>query len=93
MSANARTDRRVIGRTPVYAKTYGSASVYGNTAYGSSTTTFTGGQPIIGGSHKQGLTVKMYKNEDVEAQGALSAREQLGPKWKSIVATNKATCL
>jgi hypothetical protein len=80
----------VAGYTPVSANTYGtgSATRYGNSVYGSgySTTTFTGGQPIIAGSHDQGLVVKMFKDGDPAGSNAVPARETLGPKWKEAVA-------
>ena len=43
LDGKSRAERGTF-TTPLQANTTGSASVYGNTAYGSSTTTFTGGQ-------------------------------------------------
>jgi hypothetical protein len=79
----------VAGYTPVQANTYGSgtATRYGNSVYGSgySTTTVTGGQPIVAGSHDQGLVVKMFKDGDPAGSNAVSARGTLGAKWKETV--------
>ncbi|MBU2581135.1 MAG: hypothetical protein KJ622_05390 [Alphaproteobacteria bacterium] len=87
----------VVGHTPVVARTSGSGygTVYGNNVSMTtgSTTTVTGGQPIIAGSHNQGLVVKMYKDGQPGADNAISARAELGPKWQEIVAAPGATCL
>lgn len=87
----------VVGYTPVTAYTTGSvtANRFGNqvTANGNATTTYSGGQPITGGSHNQGLVVKMFKDADPVASNAVSARETLGGKWQDIVAQNSVTCL
>ena len=82
---------RVAGHTPVVASTTGTASVYGNVAYGQATTTYYGGQPIIAGSHDQGLIVKMFKEGDPAGANAISARQQLGPEWKKVVTETEAT--
>lgn len=59
---------RVVGHTPVTAHTTGSATAtrFGNfaTAHGSSTTTFSGVQPIVVGRHNQGIVVKMFREGD-----------------------------
>jgi hypothetical protein len=79
----------VAGYTPIQANTYGSgtATRYGNSVYGSgsSTTTVTGGQPIVAGSHDQGLVVKMFKDGDPAGSNAVSARGTLGPKWREAL--------
>jgi hypothetical protein len=86
----------VVGYTPVIAQTtgYATATGYGNsaTAYGSATTTYSGGQPIIAGSHRQGLTVKMFRGDDAAGANALSARAELGPKWAELVKSETMTC-
>jgi hypothetical protein len=78
LGAAAENNVRVVGHTPVQAHTVGTATAtgYGNvvTATGSSTTTYTGGSPIIAGSHDQGLIVKMFKDGDPMRQRELSAR-------------------
>lgn len=98
LGAQAQNDIRVVGHTPVQAHTTGTATAtgYGNTvnAYGQSTTTYTGGQPIMGGSRNQGLVVKMFKNGDPAGAKALPARAQLGPEWQKIVNEGASnTCL
>jgi Protein of unknown function (DUF3987) len=97
IGGDAQSDIRVVGYTPTTASTTGSAAGtrYGNTAtiYGSSNTVVTGGQPIYGGSHGQGLLVKMFRDGDPAGANALSARETLGPDWQDAVNKNKWTCL
>jgi hypothetical protein len=91
-----RNDVGVVGYTPVTAHTtgYATATGYGNTAtaYGSATTTYSGGQPIIGGAHRQGLAVKMFREDDPAGKNALSARGELGPKWAEYVKSETITC-
>lgn len=88
---------RVVAYTPVIANTTGFATASGSgnyaTAYGQSTTTYSGGQPIIAGAHNQGLVVKMFKANDPSAMNALDARAELGPDWEKIAANNSYTCL
>lgn len=90
-------DVRVVGYTPVQANTIttGSAHVYGNTVYGnsSSNTVVSGGQPIMGGTHNQGLVVKMFKSTDPAAANAIDARAALGPDWKKYVESGVNTCM
>ncbi|MFM9939439.1 MAG: hypothetical protein ACKVP7_08080 [Hyphomicrobiaceae bacterium] len=84
---------RVVGHTPVIANTTAHATAFGNHAYGQARTTYTGGQPIIGGSHNQGLIVKMFKEGDPAGANAVSARQMLGPDWKKAVTEGSAsTC-
>ncbi|MBU2531317.1 MAG: hypothetical protein KKB37_01150, partial [Alphaproteobacteria bacterium] len=87
----------VVGYTPVVAQESHSGSVYSGgygsaSYYGSSRTYVSGGQPIIAGSHNQGLLVRMYRDGQEGAAGALSAKSELGPKWQEIVKNPIATC-
>ena len=97
LGAEAQNNVRVVGHTPIVANTYGSGTVnaYGNTATyrGQSNTYFSGGQPIVGGSHDQGLAIRMYRATDPEAANAVDARRTPGPDWQKIVAKGPgATC-
>jgi hypothetical protein len=93
-----RNNGGVIGYTPVVAHTAGTATAYGGpgyyaTAYGNSTTTYSGGRPIIAGSHDQGLVIKMFKNGDPAGAKAVSARGTLGPNWKQAIREDtRGTC-
>jgi hypothetical protein len=97
VGAGYQNNVRVVGHTPIVATTTGTATAtgYGNTAYatGSSMTTYSGGQPIVGGAHDQGLTIKMFKDGDPLGANAVSARQSLGPDWKKVVeAGSGMTC-
>jgi hypothetical protein len=82
---------RVTGYTPVQAQTQtdGFGTTAGNTAFvsGRSTTTYTGGQAIIGGSYDQVLTVQMFRMGDPGSERSISARTTLGPNWQKAVAS------
>ena len=83
----------VIGYTPVVAQTNGTAYATGYGGYaGQSTTTYSGGNPIIAGSHNQALVVKMFKDGDPAGANGVSARQQLGPDWKKAIESDVATC-
>jgi hypothetical protein len=96
VAGQSQSDIRVVGYTPTTAQTSGvaTATAHGRTvtAHGTATTTVTGGQPIYGGSHQQGLIVKMFKDGDSAGANAVSARETLGPEWQDAVRKNKWTC-
>jgi len=95
LGGDAQNNVGVVGYTPVQAHTTGSATAtgYGNVAYasGQSTTTYSGGQPIIAGTHDQGLVIKMFREGDPAGANALGAREQLGPKWAEVVKESVST--
>ena len=84
---------RVVGYTPVQAQTTTNAagSSYGNASFvsGQSTTTYTGGQAMIGGSYDQVLTVQMFRSGDPGFERAISARATLGPDWQKAVASKQ----
>lgn len=92
-----QNDVHVMGYTPVVAQTDSSATVngFGNTATvnGNSTTTYSGGAPIVGGSHDQALVVKMFKEGDPAGGNAIPARQTLGPEWQKAVDEKSMTCL
>jgi hypothetical protein len=82
LSGAGQTETRVLGYTPTTAHTTGTATAtsFGNTAtaIGSSTTTVTGGVPIVAHANNQDLIVKMFKQGDPAGANALDARQQLG---------------
>jgi len=97
LDGQAQDNVGVVGYTPVTANTYGTATAYGSpgfaTAYGSSTTTYSGGQPIIAGTHDQEIVVQMFHANDPGAQNAIPARNVLGPNWQKIAANGfPSTC-
>lgn len=44
-------------------------------------------------SHSNELVVKMFREGDRAAVGAISARETLGPDWKDLSSKSSMTCL
>jgi hypothetical protein len=93
---DAQNNVRVIGTTPVEARTSTQAygTIRGNKVdlYGTSTTTYGGGYPIVAGSHDQALVVKMFHDSDPDGQNAISARTTLGPEWQKLVTEKTNTC-
>lgn len=96
VSGTSETNVGVLGYTPTIAQTSGlaSANSVGNSTFvsGHTTTTFSGGHPIVGGTHDEGLVVKMFSALDPAGANALDARAVLGPEWMQTVAENKMTC-
>jgi hypothetical protein len=93
VDAAASSNVGVVGYTPVTAHTTSSATATGyGSAIGSSTTTFSGGYPIVAGRHRQGVLVKMFREGDPAGDNALSARSELGPKWREAVESETFTC-
>lgn len=87
----------VVGYTPMTAHSFGTTTAMGDsnfaTAYGSSTTTYSGGSPIFFGHHNQEILVHMFRRTDAGSNNAISARRLLGPHWKNIVKTGfSSTC-
>lgn len=96
VNADYQNNVRVVATTPVVAQTntVGSVHVQGNMATGnaSSTTTYSGGFPIVAGHHREAVIVKMFKNGDPQAADALDARSELGSNWQEAVASPDQTC-
>lgn len=92
LDAQAADNVRAIGRTPVTSYNTGSAYVMGNNVYGNSTTTYSGGLPIMGGRRDVSLVVQMFKPGDPGIDNAISAKTFLGPDWAEQVASDNFTC-
>lgn len=92
VGAHASSDVRVVGHTPVFASTSFSANTFGGTTFGTGTTTFSGGQPIVGGSHDQEFLIRMFNSGDVGFDRAIDARETLGADWQKRVEKQAQTC-
>jgi hypothetical protein len=97
LGAQAENNVGVVGHTPLTANTYGSGTIntYSNQATynGQSNTYYSGGQPIIAGTHDQKLAVRMFKGDDPQAANAVDARQVLGPEWQKAVTKGAgATC-
>jgi hypothetical protein len=50
------------------------------------------GNSTIHQSQSQGLTVKMFKDDDPAGAMALSARETLGPNWQQRLRSDDTSC-
>ncbi|MBU9697816.1 hypothetical protein GU927_008135 [Rhodobacteraceae bacterium HSP-20] len=83
---------QVINRAPTYAYTSGSATGFGNSVYGSATTTYGGGGPIVFGSNDANLLVVMYRKGDAGFSAAVDARSTLGADWEKKVKEGVNTC-
>ena len=59
---------------------------------GHSTTTYTGGGPMILGSYDQRLVVRMVKRNEQLFKQAVDARQYLGADWQELVKTGINTC-
>jgi len=79
LGAQAQNNVRVVGYTPVEAHTQSNSD-------GTSYTTVSGGQPIVGGTHDHSVVVKMFHAADPNAANAIPARGYLGADWQQIVA-------
>lgn len=95
VQSGAQDNVHVVGYTAGTATTYGTATAtgYGNNVYasGNSTTYYNPGMPIVGGSHDQGITIRMFKSRDAEARDALNARDILGSEWQELIKQNTTT--
>ena len=90
LGAQAQNNVGVVGYTPITANTYsnGTVNTYGGTGTfnGTSNTYVTGGQPIIAGTHDQGLAIHMFHVGEQGSESAIDAKRTLGPDWQKILA-------
>lgn len=91
---NARSDNttQVISSGPDYATTHTTATQYGNTIVGQSTTNFGGGTPILVGEYKSEMNIMMFKPDDKGYADALDARRELGPDWATLIQSGVKSC-
>lgn len=75
-------------------KLVGYAPMQVNTTYNywGSSSTVTGGSPIVMNDHNQQLVVKMFKEGDPAGVNAIVARDFLGPDWPEITKQGSMTC-
>ncbi|MGB7321650.1 MAG: hypothetical protein WBC95_09570 [Albidovulum sp.] len=92
VGANSANNVQAIRTGPTYANTYGNASVYGNTAYGSSTTYYGGQQTIFVGSNDADLGVVMFNPGERGFNEGIDARSELGVEWEKLVKDGIQTC-
>lgn len=76
---------------PGSSNTYGTANVYGNSATFNSTTTYSP-TVVTTGRHEQSFAIRLFKEGEPGASGAISARSILGPKWAEKAKSGVITC-
>ena len=79
MILGAQSQSTVVGATPITVQ---------RTGYGSGFVS--GGDPIV--AHREGMIVKMFRDNDPAAANALSARATLGPNWQEAASKQTFTC-
>ena len=92
LGARSANNVGVATLPPTGAYTTGSATSFGNTVSGTATTTYTGGGPIVFGTHDQGLAVRMFMRGESGFANAVDARRFLGPDWAKLVQNGVSTC-
>ena len=87
-----QNNTRVVSTGPTYATTYGSASIYGNTAYGSSTTFYGGQTSYLAGSNNAEFAIKMFNPGEPGYANGIDAKTVLGKEWEKKVREGIKTC-
>lgn len=90
--AAAQNNVGVLQTGPTYSKSSGSATVVGNTVYGSSTTQYGGQQTIFYGSHDTSLRLLLLRPGDIGFDKGIDARAVLGQDWQQKVEDGVNTC-
>ena len=90
--AQSSDNVRVVQTAPTGAYTTSTYNGVGNTVYGSSNTTFTGGGPLVLGDHSRDLAVRMFRANERGFANAVNARDFLGPEWIELVKSGVSTC-
>jgi hypothetical protein len=92
VGSNASNNVSVVQTAPTGAYTSSTYTGYGNTVYGNSSTTFTGGGPMVVGGYDQSLAVQMFQQGDPGYSNAVDARQTLGADWQKLVSEGVNTC-
>lgn len=90
--AQSQSNVRAVPTGPTSAYTTGQATTYGNTTYGSATTTYSGGGVMYYGSNDASLRVLMLHEGDPGYEDGIDARTVLGPDWAKLVHDGIRTC-
>jgi hypothetical protein len=91
-NAQSENNVRAVTTPPTGAFTTGTVTSSGNTLYGSSQTTFTGGGTILTGTRDTELVILMLRPGEPGYSNALDARSILGPEWQQVVKDGIRTC-
>ncbi len=92
LGAQAENNVQAITTGPTYANTSGTLNTFGNSTFGSTTTTFGGSQTVLTGSNDADLRVLMLNRGDQGYQQGIDARLVLGADWDRLVAEGVNTC-
>lgn len=88
----AEDNTRVISTGPTYATTTGSFSRFGNTGYGTATTTFGGQNTFIAGGNNAEMQIVMLNAQDEGFEEGIDARQVLGPDWQKALEQGVNSC-
>ena len=92
MGAASQNNVSVVQTGPTYSQTTGSATVSGNSVYGSSTTQYGGQQTLFMGTHDTGVRLLMLNSGDAGYEQGIDARMVLGADWEKKVQDSVSTC-
>jgi hypothetical protein len=92
-AGGTQNNTQTLTSGPVYSNTYSSASVYGNSVYGTSTTYYGGQFTYQTGSHDAEFAVTMLKPGDRGFNRGIDAKTTLGKDWEKKVRDGVNSCL
>lgn len=92
LGASSANNTSTVVTGPTYANTYGTANIYGNTAYGNSTTYYGGHSVLLTGTHDTDLNIRMLKPNERGYASAIDAKKVLGENWKELATKGINTC-
>jgi hypothetical protein len=92
LGGGVQNNTRVVTTAPTYSTTYGTASLYGNTAYGSSTTYYGGGSTFVAGRNNADFAVRMMNPGEPGFGNGIDAKSVLGKEWEKKVREGINTC-
>lgn len=87
-----RSNVRPVALPPTGSTTVGQVTATGNTAYGTSNTTYHGGGVVLAGRHSAYLHVVMLNPDDAGYDEGVDARSVLGENWRRYVEDGIPTC-
>ena len=92
VAAGSTNNVRATSMPPTGAFTTGTFNTMGGTTYSTATTNFTGGGPMIYGTHDSALRVLMINRGEPGFERGVDARAALGPDWEKRVKEGIRTC-
>lgn len=92
LGGGVQDNTQTVTSGPTYSNTYGTTSIYGNTASSSSTTYYGGGYSYQSGSNNAEFAVQMFNPGEAGYKNALDAKTVLGNEWEKKVENGINTC-